>query len=113
MATNPAMEKLLKELDEQKSKIELPGGADRIKKQHQSGKLTAREKILRLLDRDSFVETDMFVHHRCEYFGMNHVEAPDDGGVTGYGTMDGRSSYSPRTSPSSGVLWGKPTPARS
>ena len=90
MAMNPVMEKLLKELDERKRKIELAGGADKIEKQHQAGKLTARERILKLLDPDSFMETDMFVHHRCEYFGMSKVEAPDDGVVTGYGTMNGR-----------------------
>jgi acetyl-CoA carboxylase carboxyltransferase component len=93
MAMDPGIDKLLKELDERKRKIELAGGADKIEKQHQSGKLTARERILKLLDPDSFVETDMFVHHRCEYFGMTKVEAPDDGVVTGYGAMDGRQIF--------------------
>ncbi len=90
MAMNPLLERLLKELDEKKAEIELAGGADKIERQHQTGKLTARERILRLLDPQTFVETDMFVHQRCEYFGMNKVEAPDDGVVTGYGRVDGR-----------------------
>ncbi|MDI6756149.1 MAG: acyl-CoA carboxylase subunit beta [Thermodesulfobacteriota bacterium] len=93
MAVNPIMEKLIKDLEERKARIELAGGADKIEKQHQAGKLSARERILKLLDQKSFVETDMFVHHRCEFFGMNKVEAPDDGVVTGYGSIDGRQVF--------------------
>jgi len=93
MAINSIMEKLIKDLQERKAKIELAGGADKIEKQHQLGKLSARERILNLLDSQSFVETDMFVHHRCEFFGMDKVEAPDDGVVTGYGTIDGRQVF--------------------
>jgi acetyl-CoA carboxylase carboxyltransferase component len=90
MAIHPEMERLLQDLKERKEKIKLAGGRDKIEKQHQIGKLTARERIEKLLDPDSFMETDMFVHHRCEFFGMNKVEAPDDGVVTGYGTIGGR-----------------------
>ncbi len=90
MAVQPQMEKLLQELESRKAKILLAGGADKIKKQHQSGKLSARERINKLLDPGTFVETDMFVHHRCDNFGMDKVEAPDDGVVTGYGKIDGR-----------------------
>lgn len=93
MAINSIMEKLIKDLQERKAKIELAGGADKIEKQHQLGKLSARERILNLLDSQSFVETDMFVHHRCEFFGMDKVEAPNDGVVTGYGTIDGRQVF--------------------
>jgi len=93
MTLNPVWDKLLEELEERKAKIELAGGADKIEKQHQSGKLTARERVHKLLDPASFVETDKFVHHRCEYFGMNKIEAPDDGVVTGYGTIDGRQVF--------------------
>lgn len=93
MAVNPIMEKLIRDLEERKARIELAGGADKIEKQHQAGKLSARERILKLLDQKSFVETDMFVHHRCEFFGMNKVEAPDDGVVTGYGSIDGRQVF--------------------
>jgi acetyl-CoA carboxylase carboxyltransferase component len=91
--TNSTLENLIKDLEERKAKIELGGGADKIEKQHQSGKLSARERILNLLDPHSFVETDMFVHHRCEFFGMNKLEAPDDGVITGYGTIEGRQVF--------------------
>ncbi|MCX5905626.1 MAG: acyl-CoA carboxylase subunit beta, partial [Deltaproteobacteria bacterium] len=93
MAVNPIMEKMLQELNERKEKIKLAGGADKLKKQHQIGKLTARERIENILDPQSYVETDMFVHHRCESFGMNKMEAPDDGVVTGYGTLGGRQVF--------------------
>jgi methylmalonyl-CoA decarboxylase subunit alpha len=93
MGIHPDMEKLLKELEEKKAKILLGGGADKIEKQHQAGKLFARERIDQLLDSKSFVETDMFVHNRCEYFGMNKIEAPDDGVVTGYGKIDSRQVF--------------------
>ena len=93
MPIDEVWERKLKDLEERKAKIELAGGADKIEKQHQIGKLSARERIQKLLDRNSYVETDMFVHHRCEYFGMNKVEAPDDGVVTGYGTVDGRQVF--------------------
>ncbi|MBP2645686.1 MAG: pccB [Firmicutes bacterium] len=77
----------LKTLEE---KIKLGGGEKRIEKQHSSGKLTARERINTLLDPGSFVEIDQFVRHRCTNFGMEKVEAPGEGVVTGYGTVDGR-----------------------
>ena len=78
------MEKMIQELENRKAKILLAaGGADKLEKQHQSGKLSARERIDNLLDPATFVETDMFVHHRCDNFGMEKVEAPDDGVITG------------------------------
>ena len=114
MAVQPHMEKMIQELENRKAKILLAGGKDKIEKQHQSGKLSARERIDNLLDSATFVETDMFVHHRCDNFGMEKVEAPDDGVVTGYGKIEGaRFLSSPRTSRSSAGLWGKPTPPRS
>src|SRR5687767_13132831 len=66
------------------------GGAERIQKQHKEGKLTARERIELLLDPGSFVETDRFVVHRCQDFGMQDQKIPGDGFVTGYGRIDGR-----------------------
>ena len=75
---------------EAKKKIELGGGEKRIEKQHQKGKLTARERINLLMDEDSFIEIDAFVKHRCTNFGMEKTDAPGDGVVTGYGTVDGR-----------------------
>lgn len=90
MAVQPHMEKMIQELENRKAKILLAGGKDKIEKQHQSGKLSARERIDNLLDPATFVETDMFVHHRCDNFGMEKVEAPDDGVITGHGQIDGR-----------------------
>ena len=82
-------EKIQQLLDAEK-KIKLGGGEERIAKQHKAGKLTARERINLLFDEGSFVELDKFVEHRCTNFGMEKVEAPADGVVTGYGTVDGR-----------------------
>ncbi|MBA3453322.1 MAG: acyl-CoA carboxylase subunit beta [Deltaproteobacteria bacterium] len=72
------------------AKAALAGGATRIAKQHEAGKLTARERILALLDEDSFVELDKFVTHRCADFGMQDQKILGDGVVTGHGTVDGR-----------------------
>jgi len=83
----------LNDLQYRRSIIEQGGGADKVKKQHDSGKLTARERILKLLDEGSFVEIDAFVKHRCMDFDMPNTEAPGEGVVTGYGTVDGRLVY--------------------
>ncbi len=83
----------LNDLREKRTAIEQGGGADRIAKHHKSGKLTARERIETLLDSGSFVELDAFVKHRCVEFGMQDVEAPAEGVVTGYGTVAGRLIY--------------------
>ena len=69
------------------------GGATRIAKQHEQGKLTARERIDLLCDPGSFVELDKFVTHRCRDFGMEEQRIPGDGVVTGYGTVDGRQIF--------------------
>ncbi|WP_045119710.1 acyl-CoA carboxylase subunit beta [Haliangium ochraceum] len=66
------------------------GGQARIDKQHEAGKLTARERIDALLDEGSFVEVDKFVTHRCSDFGMEEQKILGDGVVTGTGTVDGR-----------------------
>src|SRR5438876_5435217 len=66
------------------------GGPERVGRQHDAGKLTARERLERLLDPGSFSELDMFVAHRAREFGRDKVDAPADGVVTGYGTIDGR-----------------------
>lgn len=83
----------LNELQYRRSVIEQGGGEAKIKKQHDAKKLTARERITALLDAGSFVEIDAFVTHRCTEFGMDCVEAPGEGVVTGYGTVDGRLVY--------------------
>jgi methylmalonyl-CoA decarboxylase alpha subunit len=83
----------LMELRELNEKIKLGGGQKAIDKQHESGKLTARERILKLLDEGSFSEIDAFVEHRCVNFGMEKKKYPGEGVVSGYGTIDGRLVY--------------------
>ena len=83
----------LDDLQLRRSIIEQGGGADKIKKQHNSGKKTARERLAMLFDQGSFVELDAFVTHRCTEFDMPNTEAPGEGVVTGYGTVDGRLVY--------------------
>lgn len=80
----------IQDLHQRLDKIKLGGGLKGIEKQHAKGKLTARERVLKLLDPDSFVEIDQFVMHRCTNFGMEKKEAPGEGVVSGYGTIDGR-----------------------
>jgi acetyl-CoA carboxylase carboxyltransferase component len=63
---------------------------DAVRRQHEKGKLTARERLELLLDRGSFVETDPFAIHRAHEFGMDRNRPAGDGVVTGYGTVDGR-----------------------
>ncbi len=87
------IEEKLAELERRNAEAEIGGGETRIKKQHQAGKLTARERINFLLDEDSFHETDKFVVHRCTNFGMDQQHIPGDGVVTGYGQIDGRLVY--------------------
>src|ERR1700724_1945831 len=69
---------------------ELGGGEDRQRRQRESGRLTARERVEFLLDRGSFIELDKFKTHRCDDFGMDQRRIPGDGVVTGYGTVEGR-----------------------
>ncbi len=69
------------------------GGEARYKKQHEKGKLTARERIDVLLDPGTFVELDRFVTHRSTAFGLEKQRIPGDGVVTGYGKVDGRLIY--------------------
>ena len=76
-----------------KEHIQLGGGQKRIDKQHEKGKMTARERIEKLFDEDTFVELDMFMKHRCTNFGQDKKELPGEGVVTGYGTVDGRLVY--------------------
>ncbi len=83
----------LDKLDELNARALLGGGEARIKKQHEAGKLTARERIDLLLDPGSFVELDRFVAHRCTDFGMERDRPPGDGVVTGYGMVDGRKVF--------------------
>ncbi|HQO95529.1 MAG TPA: carboxyl transferase domain-containing protein, partial [Sedimentibacter sp.] len=81
------------EVYSRKSKLKQGGGPKRIEKQHAQGKLTARERLNLLFDEGSFREIGLFVKHRCTDFGMEEVETPGEGVVTGYGTVDGRLVY--------------------
>ena len=83
----------IQDMQKQTEKIMAGGGTKRIDKQHSLGKLTARERIEKLLDAKSFVELDRFVTHRCTNFGMEKVDAPAEGVITGYGTIDSRLVY--------------------
>jgi acetyl-CoA carboxylase carboxyltransferase component len=80
----------INDLYARKQKAALGGGEDRIKKQHESGKKTARERIQMLMDPNSFVEIDAFVETRSTEFDMPKKKALGDGVVTGYGTVNGR-----------------------
>ena len=80
-------------MHDKKEHILLGGGEGRIKKQHEKGKMTARERIEMFFDEGTFVELDMFVKHRCTNFGQDKKDLPGEGVVTGYGTVDGRLVY--------------------
>ncbi len=80
----------LERLDEMNRRALDGGGAARIAKQHEAGKLSARERIDLLLDPGSFVELDRFVVHRCTDFDMEKQKVLGDGVVTGWGLVDGR-----------------------
>ena len=84
-----AMDKI-NQLREMKDRIEQGGGADRIAKQHEAGKMTARERLNLLFDENSFVEIDAFVETRSTEFDMQKKKVSGDGVVTGYGLVDGR-----------------------
>ena len=87
------MSEKLEQLRVIRGTVEAAGGQKRIDKQHESGKLTARERLALLFDEGTFVELDAFVKHRCTNFDMQTTEAPADGVVTGYGKVNGRLAY--------------------
>ncbi|MDG1826967.1 MAG: acyl-CoA carboxylase subunit beta [Henriciella sp.] len=87
------MQDVIEALEARREKARMGGGAARIAKQHEKGKLTARERVALLLDEGSFEETDMFVEHRSHDFGMEENRIPGDGVVTGHGTINGRLVY--------------------
>ncbi|MHB8757968.1 MAG: acyl-CoA carboxylase subunit beta [Bacillota bacterium] len=80
----------LEELRRREAAARAGGGEKRVQRQHEAGKLTARERLAKLYDQGSFSELDLFVKHRATEFGMTEVEAPGEGVVTGHGTVDGR-----------------------
>ncbi len=81
---------LLDDLEKRRSKIRLAGGPERIEKQRQQGRLTARERVDTFFDKNTFQEWGMHVDHSCHDFGMDKKSLPCDGVITGVGRVDGR-----------------------
>src|SRR5512135_3553619 len=88
--TKKSMEQLVEDLRTKKEQLRQGGGPDRLAKQKEEGKLTARERLDVLLDPGSFEEIGLFAQHRQVHFGMAGKEVPADGVVTGAGSVDGR-----------------------
>ncbi len=85
--------KILENLKTKALEAEKGGGSDRITKQHEKGKLTARERLSILLDESSFAEYDKFVKHHANDFGMQNANFLGDGVVIGHGTIYGRKVF--------------------
>jgi len=83
----------MEDLRRLEAEAEAGGGPERREREHQAGKLTARERIHLLLDEGTFEELDKFVRHRCTDFGMQEQRPAGDGFVTGFGRIDGRLVY--------------------
>ncbi len=89
----PTIDDLIAQLHQMRQQARLAGGQERIDRQHAQGKLTARERVERLLDPGSFRELDMFVTHRAVGFGVEKQKYLGDSVVTGWGTINGRLVY--------------------
>ncbi|WP_192356530.1 acyl-CoA carboxylase subunit beta [Mesorhizobium mediterraneum] len=87
------MRGVLEQLEVRRAQARMGGGQKRVDAQHAKGKLTARERLVVLLDEGSFEEYDMFVTHRATDFGMDAQKVAGDGVVTGWGTINGRLVY--------------------
>ena len=85
-----ASTKKVQELQKRREEVQLGGGEKAIQKQVAMGKMTARERIVKLLDEGSFNEYDMFVEHEARDFGMDQKTLHGDGVITGTGTIGGR-----------------------
>jgi methylmalonyl-CoA carboxyltransferase large subunit len=90
MAVNRNLQENIATLNQTKERLRQGGGTDRIAKHHSEGKMTARERLATLLDRDSFQETGLFARHRAMLFGMADKPLPADGVVTGSGKVGRR-----------------------
>src|SRR5689334_20108621 len=90
---NLSLQKKYDELERKNQEALLGGGEKRIEQQHSKGKLTARERVLLLLDEGSFEELGKFVMHRSKDFGLDKEYYLGDGVVTGYGKVNGRLVY--------------------
>ena len=81
------------ELRRMREQARIGGGADRVAKQHAKGKLTARERLERLLDHGTFNELEPFITHQGDEMGLASEKYLGDGVITGYGQIDGRTVY--------------------
>lgn len=90
MAEERSMQERIEQLEKEKERVRLGGGEKRIQKQHDRGKLTARERIEKFVDEGTFAEVGMFAKHRTTHFGMDKADAPADGVVTGSAAVLGR-----------------------
>ena len=94
MGEGPGGEGLIDDpLGDLERRAELGGGEERLRRQHEAGKLSARERIDLLFDPGTFDEVDKLVTHRCRDFGMDEQIVPGDGVVAGVGRVDGRPVY--------------------
>ena len=84
------MKEDIEKLAKLESDLKAGGGEKSIQRQHDSGKLTARERLDLFFDENTFEEIDLFVQHRATNFGMDKLNIPADGVVTGYGKVNGR-----------------------
>jgi acetyl-CoA carboxylase carboxyltransferase component len=89
MSTQTTKQKIDELLEKEKAMLAM-GGEKAVAKHREKGKLTARERLERLFDPGTFEETDMFVKHRCVNFGMQDVDIPSEGVITGHGLVNGR-----------------------
>lgn len=80
-------------LKQKREEIKLMGGEAKIAKQHEKGKLTARERLDLLFDEGTFRELDMMVKHRAVHFGLDKVDIPSDGVIVGHGKIYGRTVF--------------------
>ena len=87
MSNEPSMADRLEQLHSKREEVKLGGGEARLEKQRAKGKMTARERVEKLLDQGTFQETGMFATHRTVHFGMDKAKAPADGVVTGSGAI--------------------------
>lgn len=83
----------LEDLERRRTQARLAGGKEAVARQHDRGRLTARERIEKLLDPGTFVETDMLVRHRSHGFGIERRRPLSDAVVTGWGAVDGRKVF--------------------
>ena len=83
----------INDFEKKSQTLKLMGGEKQINKQHDSNKLTARERLDLFFDEDTFQEVQLFVQHRSTLFGLDKKEIPSDGVITGFGKVNGRTVF--------------------